>query len=396
MRSGRLAAPASKGRYAAIIGALATGGFVIGLSEFAIMGLMPNVAHDFHVSEQAVGHLISAYALGVVVGAPLLAILGGRLRRKTLLMGLMALYALANLLSALAPTYHWMMAFRFISGLPHGAFFGVAALVAASVSRADRRGAAVARVMMGITLALVIGNPLAVALGQALSWRYAFVVVAIGALATAACLAIALPQTKDENNTNPLDELRDFNSAPVWLSLFTGALGFAGMFCVFSYMATTMLQVTHVSERWIPFAIGAFGVGSLLGAQFGGWMTDRLKQRAIPFSLLGAIAVLVIYTLAAKSSLLIIPAIVLVGTMGTLVPIMQIHLMDVSRGAQALASASNQAAFNVANALGPWAGGVAVSAGLGWESTGVVGAALAAIALLAWCLSPRAFKGHVA
>ncbi|WP_027350468.1 MFS transporter [Halotalea alkalilenta] len=381
-------------RYVAVIFALAMGGFVIGLSEFSIMGLMPNVASDFNVTEQSVGHLISAYALGVVVGAPTFAILGGRLRRKTMLMALMSAYAIANLFSGLAGSYHWMLVFRFISGLPHGAFFGVAALVAASVARPGQRGAAVARVMMGITLALLVGNPLAVSLGQTLSWRYAFVAVTVGALITVALVAVALPTDRKEKPTSPLTELRDFNTAPVWLALLVGAVGFAGMFCVFSYLAPTMLNTTRVGANWIPFGVAAFGVGSLIGAQLGGWLFDRFQSQAVAISLIGALVVLLIYPLAATSSLTIIPAVLLLGTMGTLAPIMQIHLMDVAKGAQTLAAASNQAAFNIANALGPWAGGVAITAGLPWESTGFVGAALALAALIIWWMAPRRFKRH--
>ncbi|ANF58325.1 MFS transporter [Halotalea alkalilenta] len=302
--------------------------------------------------------------------------------------------AIANLFSGLASSYHWMLAFRFISGLPHGAFFGVAALVAASVARPGQRGAAVARVMMGITLALLVGNPLAVSLGQTLSWRYAFIAVTVGALITVALVAVALPTDRKEKPTHPLTELGDFNRAPVWLALLVGAVGFAGMFCVFSYLAPTMLNTTRVCANWIPFGVAAFGVGSLIGAQLGGWLFDRFRSQAVAISLLGALVVLLIYPLAATSSLTIIPAVVLLGTMGTLAPIMQIHLMDVAKGAQTLAAASNQAAFNVANALGPWAGGVAITAGLPWESTGFVGAALALAALIIWWLAPRRIKEH--
>lgn len=219
----------SHGKYAAIISALAVGGFVIGISEFTIMGLMPNVAREFGIAEQTVGHLISIYALGVVVGAPTLALIAGRVSRKTMLIVLMAAYAAANLLSGLSPSYRWMMLFRFVSGLPHGAFFGLAALVAASVSRPQQRGAAVARVMLGITLALLVGNPLAVAIGQALSWRYAFYMVAGGALITIALLAWALPRDGQERpQAGALAEMRDFNRPAVWLTLCIGAVGFAG------------------------------------------------------------------------------------------------------------------------------------------------------------------------
>ncbi|WP_140720669.1 MULTISPECIES: MFS transporter [Gammaproteobacteria] len=389
---GEAASPVSRARHAAIIFALAFGGFAIGVSEFSIMGLMPNVASDFGITEQAVGRLISVYALGVVVGAPTMALLGGRVKRKTMLMALMLLYAIANLASALAPDYRWMLIARFVSGLPHGAFFGLAALVAASVSTPGQRGAAVAKVMFGITLALLIGNPLAVGIGQSLSWRYAFYAVSAGALITAVLIAISLPPRQEGQAPSMRQELRDFHRAEVWLALLVGSVGFSGLFCVFSYMAPTMTNVTGVSEHWIPFGVATFGVGSLLGAQVGGWMFDRFGSRAVSLSLIGAVVVLLLYFFAVRSPLSVIPGIVLVGTMGTLVPIMQIHLLDVARDAQGLASASNQAALNVANALGPWFGGLAITAGLGWASTGLVGATLSLAALLIWSLAPARLK----
>lgn len=369
-----------------ILFALAIGGFAIGTSEFAVMGLMPEVARGFAVDEPQVGHVISAYALGVVVGAPLLAVLGVRLPRRTLLLALMAFYAIGNLATALAPDYHTMLACRFIAGLPHGAYFGVASLVAASISPPAQRGTAVGRPLLGLAVALLVGNPLATWLGQLFGWRYAFALVAVIAVVTVALVAWLLPRAPDEPRADPMHELREFNRRPVWLALGIGAIGFAGMFCVFSYLAPTMLQVTGVPETWIPLGLIAFGVGSIIGNLAGGWMFDRYGFRAAAYVLVWSIAVLLIFPSAAKSPWTIFPAVVALGTMGALANILQAHLIDVAGGAQTLAAASNHSAFNIANALGPWLGGMAVTAGYGWTSTGYVGAATAVLglAIYAW------------
>ena len=367
---------------ALILLALAMGGFAIGTSEFVVMGLITEIARGFGVTEPQVGHVVSAYALGVVVGAPLLAILGARLPRRSLLLWLMGFYALGNLASALAPSYPLMILFRFIAGLPHGAYFGVAALVAAHASPADQRGKAVGRVMLGLSVALLVGNPLATWMGQALSWRYAFGVVSLIALATVAMTARVLPAGLGAPRTDALRELRDFNRAPVWLALGTGAIGFAGMFAVFSYLPPTLVHVTGTREAFVPFALAAFGVGGIAGSLAGGWLFDRFGFRAAAVVLLWSLAVLLAFPFAAMSPWTVLPAVALVGTMGALAPVLQSHLMDVSGEAQTLAAASNHSAFNAANALGPWLGGMAITAGLGWTSTAYVGAATALAGLV--------------
>lgn len=368
--------------------ALAMGGFAIGMGEFAIMGLMPNVAQDLGITEPQVGHAISSYALGVVVGAPILAVLGARLRRRTLLMLLMGFFALGNLASALASDYSSLMLYRFVAGLPHGAYFGIGALVAASLVPDDQRAKAVSRMMMGLTLAMLIGNPLATGLGQALSWRYAFGLVGGIALLTVLLVSIHLPKNTSEAQSNPLRELKAFHQPQIWLALAISAVGFAGMFCVFSYLAPTLLQVTHVDAYWIPIALAMFGLGGIVGNIAGGWLFDRWKFKSVAFILLWSAVILFLYPMAAQALWSILIISFGVGTMVSLGPPLQTHLMDVAKEAQTLAAASNQAAFNVANALGPWLGGLAISAGWGWTVTGYVGTATAlgglAIFALAW------------
>jgi DHA1 family inner membrane transport protein len=388
-----VASPALSARQAGLIlFALTLGGFAIGTSEFASMGLMPNMVASLGVTEPQVGHLISAYALGVVIGAPLLAILGARWKRKTLLLSLMGFYACGNLASALGPTYDSMLLFRFIAGLPHGAYFGVAALTAVAISPPHRRGRAVSIVMLGLTLAILIGNPLATWAGQVIAWRWIYAAVAVIAAATVLLLAIWLPAGIDGPKSRPLDELRAFNRLPVWQALGIGAIGFAGMFAVFSYLAPTMLEVTNVSAAWIPLGLVGFGLGGVVGNFAGGWLFDRMKLRAAWIVLSWAIVMLLLFPLMAHGLPMLLLSTVAIGLMGAMGPILQSHLMDVAGEAQTLAAASHHAAFNAANALGPWLGGMAITAGYGWTSTGYVGAACAVAGLMIYASARRTLR----
>ncbi|CAM3591203.1 Inner membrane transport protein YdhP [Pseudomonas reidholzensis] len=369
--------------------AMALGSFAIGTGEFAIMGLMPDIAGNLQLSEPQVGHAISAYALGVVVGAPALAILGAKLLRKHMLLLLMALYALGNLATAFAPSFSGLVAFRFISGLPHGAYFGIAAVVASSMVPSNQRAGAVARVMMGLTLAMLLGNPIATVLGQFFGWRSAFVLVGVIALATIALVWRFVPQPHDEPRSDPRKELQAFRLPQVWMALAIASIGFAGMFCVFSYLAPTMLEVTQVTPQWIPFGLAAFGVGGILGNIVGGKLFDRLQFRAVGLLLVWSTAVLFFFTFAASSLWTLLLGIGLVGTMVALAAPLQIRLMDIAHEAPSLAAASNHAAFNLANALGPWFGGMAITAGLGWTSTGYIGAAAALVGLGLYLVARR-------
>ncbi len=374
--------------------AMALGSFAIGTGEFAIMGLMPDIGHNLQLSEPEVGHAISAYALGVVVGAPGLAILGAKLLRKHMLLLLMALYALGNLATAFAPSFAGLVAFRFISGLPHGAYFGIAAVVASSMVPSNQRAGAVARVMMGLTLAMLLGNPVATFLGQFFGWRSAFILVGGLALCTIALVWRFVPQPADEPRSDPRKELQAFGLPQVWMALAIAAIGFAGMFCVFSYLAPTMLEVTGVSAQWIPFGLAAFGVGGITGNLAGGKLFDRFGFRAVGLVLAWSVAVLLFFTVAAGALWSVLLAIGLVGTMVALAAPLQIRLMDIAHEAPSLAAASNHAAFNLANALGPWFGGMAITAGFGWTSTGYIGAATALVGLAVYGLARRMKGGR--
>jgi DHA1 family inner membrane transport protein len=385
---------AGRGRRGAPVGlvhsALAVGGFAIGTTEFATMSLLPFFAKDLGISEPTAGHVISAYALGVVVGAPLIAILSARMARRTLLIVLMSVFAVANGLSALAPTYHWMLLFRFLSGLPHGAYFGIAALVAASLVPVERRTQAVGRVLLGLTIATIIGVPFANWVGQAFGWRWGFAVVAFLALLTATLVAIFAPRDRVDAGASPLRELGALKRGQVWLTLATGAIGFGGLFAVYTYLASTLMAVTGVSAAALPAALACFGIGMTAGNLIAPRFADRALMPTAGALLVWSAAALALYPFAAGRLWSILLDVTAVGFGGALGTVMQTRLMDVAGDAQALAAALNHSAFNVANALGPWLGGIAIAAGYGWTSTGWVGCGLALAGLAIWAVSVRA------
>ncbi len=373
--------------------ALAMGAFAIGTAEFAAMSLVPFFAADLHIDEPSAGHAISAYALGVVVGAPVIAVLSARIARRTLLIGLMALFAIGNGLSAMAPSYEMLLLFRFLAGLPHGAYFGIAALVAAGMVPTDRRALSVARVMSGLTVATIIGVPVANWLGQAFGWRMGFAVVAVLALVTMALVMLYAPRDRAPQDASPLRELGALKRPQVLLTLLTGAIGFGGLFAVYTYVASTMIAVTHVSERTVPLVLAVFGVGMTIGNLGAGWAADRnLNRTAIVLMLWTAIA-LALFPAAAGNVWTLALDIFLIGCGGGLGTVLQTRLMDVAGDAQALAAAAHHSAFNMANALGPWLGGLAITAGFGFTATGWIGAGLSlsglAVFLLALALQRR-------
>lgn len=369
--------PISPRRRIAAEFSLAVGGFGIGTGEFAIMGLLPDIAADLDLTAPEVGHLISAYALGVVIGAPLISVMAARLPRRFLLIVLMAVFAAGNLASALAPSYGSVMLFRFLSGMPHGAYFGVAALVAASMAEPSRRGQAVGRVLLGLTVAVLIGNPLAVWLGQASSWRAAFAAVSVIGLITALLLRGILPDAPASRLNSPMRELSALRMEQVWLTLGIGAIGFGGLFSVVSYIAPTLIEVSGVSPLWVPFALSFVGVGMIVGNVVGGWLADQALMPAIGVLLAWNVLVLALFPFAAGNPWTAMIGVLLIGSGVAIGPPLQIRLMDAAPQAQTLAASLNHSAFNMANALGAWLGGLAIAKGYGWTSTAWVGAALA-------------------
>ncbi|OBY89052.1 MFS transporter [Pseudomonas sp. AU11447] len=372
---------------ALVLFALAVGGFAIGTTEFATMSLLPYFAPALGIDAPTAGHVISAYALGVVVGAPLLAVLGARLPRRTLLVLLMALFAVGNGLSALAPTYHWMLLFRFISGLPHGAYFGIAALVAASIVPPHRRTVAVGRMFLGLTVATIIGVPLANWLSQAVGWRWSFALVAALGVLTMICVRLLAPYSPAEPDSSPLRELGALKRGQVWLTLGIGAIGFGGLFAVYTYLADILGAVTHVSPSIVPLVMAVFGIGMTLGNLFIPVLADRAVMPTAGGLLVWSAVVLAIFPFTAGNIWTISICVFFVGFGGALGTVLQTRLMDVAEDAQGLAAALNHSAFNFANALGPYLGGLALAAGFGWTSPGWVGSLLAIGGFVLWSVS---------
>ncbi|MEU1669927.1 MFS transporter [Streptomyces sparsogenes] len=362
--------------------ALAVSAFGIGTTEFVMMGLLPNVADDLGTSVPTAGYLVSAYAIGVVVGAPLLTALGSRIPRKRMLILLMALFTVGNLASALAPSFGLLVAGRVLAGLPHGAFFGVGAVVAARLVAEERRARAVATMFLGLTVANIVGVPVATLLGQRLGWRATFLVVAAIGVVAMAALARLVPRISMDQQAGLRHELGALRDRQVVLGLLTAVFGFAGVFAVYSYLASMMTEVTGLAEASVTLVLALFGIGMTLGALIAGPLTDRALRPTLYGSLAALAAVLVLFDFTVHVKWAALATVVVLGAVGfmTTTPL-QMLVMNKARHAPTLASASNHSAFNLANAGGAWLGGVAIAAGWGWTSPTLVGAALAVIGL---------------
>ena len=357
--------------------ALAMGGFAIGTTEFVTMGLLPQIAAGVDVSIPTGGHVISAYAVGVVVGAPLLAFLGARLPRRALLIALMAAFAVGNGVSALATSYEQLMLARFAAGLPHGAYFGVASLVAASLARPSRKGRAVAQVMLGLSVANVLGVPAATVLGQELGWRAAFWAAAGLAVVTLGLVAWFVPSVPGDAAASGRRELAAFKVPQVWLTLLAGAVGFGGMFAVYSYIAPVVTDVSGLGERSVPIYLLSFGLGMIAGTWVAGIMADWSIFRSLIIGGVGMAATMLLFWAAAPHGWAALPVVFLITALGSVLVVnLQLRLMDVAGDAQTLGAAMNHASLNIANALGAWLGGMVIAAGWGLRAPALVGLAL--------------------
>lgn len=372
--------------------ALAVGGFGIGLTEFVIAGLLPQVAADFAVDEATAGWLISGYALAVAVGALGLTAAVTRLPRRQVLLALMVLFVAGNALSALADTYAVMLAGRVLAALCHGAFFGIGSVVAASLVAPQRQAGAIAVMFTGLTAANVLGVPFGTLLGQQLGWRSTFWAITVIGVVALASIALLVPKGagEEEGTTSLRRELTAFGSPQVWLSLLVTVLGFGGMFGAFTYIAYTLTGVSGFAATTVPWLLVLFGVGLLAGNALGG----RAAQVSVPRTLvvtLGLLAVVMTgFALTASSQVLTVVALTLMGGFGfATVPPLQMRVMSHAGQARTLASGANIAAFNVGNAIGAWIGGTTIAAGLGYTSPIWVGAGMAALALLVVVVAER-------
>lgn len=387
MDSNQHGKPGRGGHVALALFALAMGGFAIGTTEFGTMGLVPYFAPGLHISVPDAGHVISAYALGVVFGAPILAVAVARLSRRIVLIGLMTCFAAANGLTAFASDYHWMLFFRFMSGLPHGAYFGVAVLVASSLVPPERRAQAISRVLLGLTIATIFGVPAANVIGQLVGWRWAFSLVAVLALTTAVLIYALVPADRPTTHASPLRELHALKHRQVWLALGMGAIGFGGVFAVYTYLASTLMDVTHAAPAVVPIMLAVFGVGLTAGNLICAWFADKALMPTVAGVLVWTAAALALYPFTLHSIWSMAIDVFLIGGGGGLATPLQARLMEVAEHAQTLAAALNHSAFNTANALGPWLAGMAIGAGFGWQSAGWVGCALTLGGLVIWVVS---------
>ncbi|TCU83976.1 DHA1 family inner membrane transport protein [Curtobacterium sp. PhB191] len=364
--------------------ALALGGFGIGLTEFVITGLLPEVAADYDVTETTAGWLVTGYALAVIVGALGLTAATTRLPRKPVLLGLLVLFIIGNTLSAIAPTYEVMMSGRVIAALCHGAFFGIGSVVAANMVERSKRASAVALMFTGLTASNVLGVPFGTFLGQALGWRSTFwAIVAIGVVALVGVLVL-VPAVRQAETPSLARELGVFRSGQVWLSLGMTVLGYGGMFGAFTYIAYTLTSVSGFPSSAVPWLLVVFGVGLFVGNFVGGKLAARSIDRTLLVVLVALTVVLGLFALVATSPVLTVIALVLMGAFGfATVPALQTRVMQYADHAPTLASGANIAAFNLGNALGAWIGGLTIAAGLGYTSPIWAGAGitLAAVAL---------------
>ncbi len=390
--------------------ALALGGFGIGLTEFVAMGLLPNLAADLlpavwaQSHEQAnaqAGWIVSAYALGVVVGAPTIAAAAARFPRKQLLLACVAVFVFGTVASALLPTFGLVLVARFVAALPHGAYFGIAALVAASLMGPGKRGRGVALVLSGLTIANVIGVPTVTWLGQVAGWRVAYLAVAAVFLLTFAAIALAVPLQPGDPAATIRRELKIFGRVQVWLALLIGAVGFGGFFAVYTYVSPVVTTVTQLSPAVVPWALVAAGIGMTIGNFVGGRAADH-NVMATLFICFGVFALsLTGLALTAQTPVGLFVFLFLVGAAASaLSPAIQTRLMDVAGDGQSLAAAINHSSLNIGNSLGAYLGGLTIAAGLGYLSPTWVGLLLCvpgvALALVALVLQRRSDRSEAA
>jgi len=358
---------------------LAIGGFAIGMTEFVMMGILPDIATDVAVSIPQAGYLISAYALGVVVGAPTLVSMMSRRPPRSVLIWLMLIFAAFNALSALSPNFETMLLFRFLAGLPHGAFFGVGAVVATRLADRGREAAALASMFTGLTLANVLGVPAGTWLGHNMSWRYVFLIVACIGLVTAIMLHKLVPYFEATPSPGLRRELRIFRQPKLWLALGITSIGTGGFFAWFSYIAPLLTDIARFEANTIPLIMTAAGVGMTVGVHLGGKLADRIAPLSAIIMLLMAMVVLLCLNavLAWSQPAMLVLSLLIGANAMALGPPIQILLIENSREAEMLGSSLGQSGFNIGNALGAFLGGIPLIMGYSYASPQWVAAALA-------------------
>ncbi|MFD6342359.1 MFS transporter [Streptomyces sp. NPDC060131] len=363
--------------------ALAIGAFGIGTTEFVIMGLLPEVAADYGVTIPTAGLLVTGYALGVVLGAPLMTVLGTRIPRKRMLMLLMGLFVVGNVLSALAPSFGLMLTGRVVASLAHGAFFGIGSVVAAGLVAPEKKAGAIAMMFTGLTVANVVGVPFGTFLGQSAGWRATFLVVAgLGVLGLAG-IAKLVPEQPRPEGVRIRHELAAFRNAQVLLAMAMTVLGFGGVFAAITYITPMMTETAGFADSSVTWLLVLFGLGMVAGNLIGGRFADRRLMPLLYVSLGSLAVVLALFSFTAHNKVAAAVTLTLIGALGfATVPPLQKRVLDQASAAPTLASAVNIGAFNLGNALAAWLGGIVIAAGLGYTAPNWVGAALAGSALV--------------
>ncbi|WP_405325749.1 MFS transporter [Leeuwenhoekiella sp. LLG6367-2.1] len=359
--------------------ALAIGGFGIGMTEFVMMGILPDVANDLNISIPQAGHFISAYALGVVIGAPILVAIAGNYSPKKILLALMVAFTIFNSLSIFANSYNFMFLSRLLSGLPHGAFFGVGAVVASRLVPKEKAASAVAMMFSGLTVANIIGIPLGTYVGHNISWRYTFMIVVVVGIITVLAILFWLPKI-EKNTPIPIkDALKIFKRAELWLILGITAIGTGGFFAWYSYITPLLTEVSNFDDGMVIFILMLAGLGMTFGNVLGGKLADKfspIKATAILLSVM-TLCLITIYFIAPIQWMMLIMVFVTGAFAFSTAPSIQMLMIKSAKESEMLASSVNQAAFNVANALGAFLGGLPIAAGYGYTSPELVGAILA-------------------
>ena len=387
-------APYPRRVYKFAVFALAIGAFAIGVTEFATMGLLPHIARELGITVPQAGHAVSFYAIGVVVGAPLITTIAAHMDRKNLLLGLMGLFALGNIASMLAPDATLFNIARFASGLPHGAYLGIGAIVASSLVAPNRRGRAMARVMLGLTIANIVGVPIATALGNMLGWRSAYALVAALGLLTVIMVAVGVPRVKLSAVPSARGEMKALGRPQIILTLVAGSVGFGGMFAVYTYIAPTMTDVAGVPEVAIPWVLAVYGLGMTAGSLIAGPLVDKSIERSGIGGMILSALVLAAFGAFTHIAAVAIIALFLIGIAGSMITTaLQMRLLRDSHDAPSLSAAMNHAAFNLANALGAWLGGIVITAGLGYRAPAWVGVGLCLAGLIVLTIAIVARRG---
>jgi DHA1 family inner membrane transport protein len=377
------------------ITALAAGGFAVGTTEFASMSLLPWIAEDLGVTNPQAGWAVSAYAIGVVVGAPVLTALTSRMDRKRLLLMCAGIFTVGNLLTMIAPNLLTLLIARFLTGLPHGVTLGIAAVVAASLVKPERSGTAIARTMMGLTIANIVGVPAATWMGTHFGWRSAYLVVAVIGLVTIVGLLTYLPSVPARPGASARVELTSMTRPQIWLPLAAGAIGFGGSFAFYTYITPTMTEVTGISPSLLPWVLVLYGCGMTVGSLVAGPCIDRSIDKSALAGVFGMAVLLTLTALLTHIWYLVLPVMFLNAiAMSLFTTGLQARLLREASDAPNMSAAMNHAAFNFANALGAYLGGVVITAGWGYRAPSAVGVLLALAGTAVLLIAIRLGRGR--